>query len=223
MFVQRYNIGLSFFSYYIITESLGLLDNVTSLGNVDTIQELSDILVSDSTDLLDVSTGLGNVLQRVTLNNQLILLGGGDGSLASLPDLDLSESLLSQEVSNLDVLLALLVNDVNVDREVRVNESHLVLETNGDTLDQVGNQRLDGSQSSNVLSVTIVDSDLDLFVGHLGEGNVDVSQVLAQLASWSSDGDQSGLDLKRNAFWNVQSLGGLDVLHALKTVSCSSW
>jgi hypothetical protein len=44
---------------------LCLLLDVALLGNVDTIQELSDILVADLADLLDVGSALGDVLQRL--------------------------------------------------------------------------------------------------------------------------------------------------------------
>ncbi|KAH3688988.1 hypothetical protein WICPIJ_000047 [Wickerhamomyces pijperi] len=76
-------------------------------------------------------------------------------------------------------------------------------QTLGDTNDQVVDQRSDGSQGSNVLSVTVVDSDLDLLVGDLGEGNINVLQVLLQGTSWTSDGDGSGVDLNGDTFWDV--------------------
>lgn len=187
--------------------------NQTTLRDIDTIQELTDILVSDSADLLDVSSVLRDSLNRVTRQNQLILLGRRllDGN--TLGDLDLSNSLLTQEVSDLDVVLTVNSNNVNVDWEMRIDVSHLVLVTLGDTSDQVGNQRLDSSQSSNVLSVTVVDSDLDSLVTDLGESNVDVLQVLGELTSWTGDLDRSGLDGDGNALWDFQDLVGLDVLH----------
>lgn len=185
----------------------------TTLGNVDTIQELTDILVSDSADLLDVGTVLGNSLQGVTRQDQLVLLGGGVLDGDTIEDLHLSDSLLTQEVSDLNVLLAVNLNNVDVDWEMRIDVSHLVLVTLGDTGNQVSNQGLDGSQSSNVLSVTVVDSDLDGLVGNLGEGNVNVLQVLGQLTSWTGDLDGSGLDVDGNALWDFQDLIGLDVLH----------
>lgn len=192
---------------------LSVLVDQTTLGNVDTIQELTDILVSDSADLLDVSGVLRNSLQGVTGKDQLILLGGGGLNGDTVKDLHLSDSLLTQEVSDLDVLLAVNLNNVDIDWEMRVDVSHLVLVTLGDTGDQVGNQGLDGSQSGDVLSVTVVDGDLDSLVGHLGEGNVNVLEVLLQLTSWASNVDGSGLDVDGNALWDFQDLVGLNVLH----------
>lgn len=196
-----------------VPKHLSIFVNQATLGNIDTIQELTDILVSDSADLLDVSSVLGNSLQGVTGQNQLILLGGGVLDSDTVEDLHLSDSLLTQEVSDLHKLLAVGLNNVDVDWEMRIDVSHLVLVTLGDTGDQVGNQGLDSSQSSNVLSVTVVDGDLDSSVGNLGEGNVNVLQVLDQFTSWAGDLDGSGLDVDGDASWNVQDLVGLDVLH----------
>lgn len=182
-------------------------------GDVDTIQELSNILVSDSTDLLDISTGLGNGFDRVTFDNQFILLGSRQGSGDTFWDQHLSDSSFTQEVSDFNELLGVFVDDVDVDWEMRVNESHLVLVTDSNTLDQVGDQRLDGSQGGDVLSVTVVDVKLDFSVGNLFEGNVDVLQFLNKGTSWTSDSDNSGLDLDSDTFWNGNNFGGLDVLH----------
>lgn len=197
------------------TSRLSILVNQSTLGNVDTIQELTDILVSDSADLLDIGTVLRNSLQRVTRDDQLILLGLGRLNGNTVKDLHLSDSLLTQEVSDLNVLLAINLNNVDVDWEMRIHVSHLVLVTLGDTSDQVGNQRLDSSQSGNVLSVTVVDSDLDSVVIDLGESNVDVLQVLGQLTSWAGNLDDSGLDVDGDALWDFQDLIGLDELHCV--------
>lgn len=155
-----------------------LLNDVGLLGNVDTIKELSDILVSDSAGLLDVSTGLRDVLDGVTDDADLILLVGRDLSAAALVDGDFSDSLLTEEVSDLND--GTVLNEVDVDGEMGVDVSHLVLVTSGDTGDHVVDEGLDGSQSSDVLSVTIEDGDLDLVIGDLLEGNVDVRQVLLE-------------------------------------------
>lgn len=46
--------------------------------------------------------------------------------------------------------------NVDVDREMRIDVAHLVLETLGDTNDHVGNQSLDSTQSSDVLAGAMV-------------------------------------------------------------------
>ena len=183
------------------------------LRNVDTVQELTDILVSSLTDLLNVGSVLRNLLDRVTRENNLILLSSGELNLNTLSDWDQSDLLVTQVVSDLDELLAILLNNVDVDREVRIDVSHLVLVTSGDTSDHVVNKRLNSSQCSNVLSVTVVDSDLDQLVVDLGESDIDVLQVLGQDTSWASDPDDSGLDVNGDVLRNVDALLGLNVLH----------
>ena len=42
---------------------LRVLDDVAALRHVQTVQELSDILVADLADLLDVGGRLGNILE----------------------------------------------------------------------------------------------------------------------------------------------------------------
>ncbi|KAG7812483.1 hypothetical protein KL921_001715 [Ogataea angusta] len=189
------------------------LHDVASFGNVDTVQELSDILVSDPADLLNIGARLRHVLERISLDDQLVFLGGGDGGLAALPHLDFSESFFSQEVSDLDVVLAVLGHNVDVDREVRVHKSHLVSEADSDALDQVGNDRFHSSQRGDVFSVSVVNSDFNLCIGQLGEGDVDVAQVFLQLAARTPHEDVARLDDERHVLRNVEDFGGLDVLH----------
>jgi hypothetical protein len=45
---------------------LRVLDDVTALRHVQTVQELSDILVADLADLLDIGGTLGDVLERLS-------------------------------------------------------------------------------------------------------------------------------------------------------------
>ena len=82
---------------------LCLLDNVGALGDVDTVQELSDILVSYTADLLDVGGGLRDGLEGISGELELILdvLGGLDVD-TSLHH-DLANELLTQEVTVLSV------------------------------------------------------------------------------------------------------------------------
>jgi len=96
---------------------------------------------------------------------------------------------------------------------MRVDISHLVLVALGDTSDQVGNKRLDSSESSNVLSVTVVNSDLDGLVGELGEGDINVSKVLGERTSGAGNGNNTGLDLNSDTLGDIKNLVGLNVLH----------
>ena len=161
--------------------------------------------------MLNISSGLGDSLDGVTRDDKLVLLGRRDLDGNTLSDLDVTDTLLTQEVSDLNDLT--VVDDVDVDGEMRVDVSHLVLVTLGDTSDQVSNERLDSSESSNVLSVTVVNSDLDGLVGELGEGDINMSKVLGERTSGAGNGDDTGLDFNGDALGDVKSLVSLDVLH----------
>lgn len=74
--------------------------------------------------------------------------------------------LLSQKVSNLDRLSTIVDNDV--DREMGVYSLDLVSEALCDTGDHVLNQRLDSSNASDVLSVSVPHCELDDGVSSFG-------------------------------------------------------
>lgn len=63
-----------------------------------------------------------------------------------------------------------------------VDESHLVLESFGDTDDQVVDERADGSESSDILSRTVVQFDVDYILLGLGEVDGQMIEVLCELA-----------------------------------------
>ena len=103
-----------------------VLDNSRSLGNVNTIQELSDILVLDSAFVSDGSGGLGDLFNVVSLKDELIL-DVGHGNLGSLEHWAISDEFLSQKVSDLEGRS--VVTDNGVDGEMCVDQSHLVEES----------------------------------------------------------------------------------------------
>jgi len=173
------------------TAFLQFLDDVTFLGHIDTVQELSDILVSNQADLVDVCTGLGNFLDGNTRNNKLILLSLGDLSLDILWNVNSSELLVTQEVSDLDNLMAVLLDNRDIDREMCIDKSHLVKETNGNTCNHVGDERLDGSQSGDMSSVSIMDVCLDEVLADRHESHVNVLQVLSQGTLWTGNLNES--------------------------------
>ena len=98
------------------------------LGNIDTIQELSNILIADKGLSVKVGACLRNGIDISSRHNELIL----DGRLVK-GDADRefygAVFLLTQKVSNDDLVLFLR----NRDGEVGINEAHLVLEALGDT------------------------------------------------------------------------------------------
>ena len=190
------------FETSLLVVGLALLsDTQLLLRHVDTVQELTDILVSHQHRLVDLSSYLsqtlrsptrsGHSLDVVTLQNDLILLGLGLGDSHSLQHVDVAHSLLTEEVTNLH-LLSLLV-DGNVDGEVSVHEAHLVAVSVGDSGHHVLDVAADRAHHSNVLvkSEPQVDDDS---VALLLDVHKLVAEVAAQDATGSLDHNASVLD-----------------------------
>jgi hypothetical protein len=106
----------------------------------------------------------------------------------------LSNSAILRDIPDLNLLLAVDFVDVDVDWEMGVDVSHLVLVSLGDTDDEVLDERLDGAESSDILAVSVVELDLNNIRLWFGESDVDVLEVLGELSSWSLDGNDTGLD-----------------------------
>jgi len=135
-------------------KSLHLGFNVTPLTNIDTIKELSDILVLHSSRLRDLSTGkrhLGDINAR---DFDLILDISSSVVVDTIEKLDSSDLLLTQKVSDFNKGLAVVLNTGNIDGKVGIAESHLVFESLSDTGDHVLDVGANGSDGSNGLPVT---------------------------------------------------------------------
>lgn len=109
---------------------------------------------------------------------------------------DPSNNFLADEVSDLHLPQAslLVLVQVDVDGEMGVDVSHLVLEALGHTDNHVRDDRSNGSQRGNVLTVAMVDLDRDGVLLGVAEVDSQVAEVLDQLAPGTLDGDDSGLD-----------------------------
>ena len=145
---------------------------------------LSDILVSYSADLLDVGSGLGNVLEGVSEELELILLVIGGLDLDTWLHDDSADNLLTNEVSDLDLVKTGLVVllDVDVDWEMGVDVSHLVLESLGNTDDQVVDEGTDSSEGGDVLAGTMVELDVNDILLWVGEVDCQMGKVLGELS-----------------------------------------
>lgn len=75
-----------------------------------------------------------------------------------------------------------------------VDVSHLVLVSFRYAGDEVLDERLDGTEGSDILAVSVVKLDLDNVWLWLGESNVDVLKILGELSLWSLNGDDAGLN-----------------------------
>ena len=83
---------------------------------------------------------------------------------------------------------------VDVDGEMGVDVTHLVLEALGDTNDHVVDERTDSTESGDVLAGTVVHLDLDGGGIGLLEGDGQVTKVLLEGATGTLNGDLAGLD-----------------------------
>jgi hypothetical protein len=182
---------------------IGTLE-LTLLGDVDTIQELTDILVLDGGSLLDVGSGLGDVGKIVSDEGDLVLLVLGVEDGDTLQHGDLHDDLLTQEVADLNGLLIIGNNDV--DGEMGVDEAHLVLVTLGDTDDHVVDQRADGAEASNVLALSVPDNETKAGGIELDDVHLDVTEVLDEGSTGTLDGDVTGLDLDLNTGGDGENL-----------------
>jgi hypothetical protein len=106
--------------------------------------------------------------------------------------LDTEDNLLTQEVTDFHILT--VVVDDTVDGEMRIDVTHLVLETLGDTSDHVVDKRADSTDTGNVLATTMVDNKLELVLTSKLDFNVQVTEVLVQSTTGTSHSDITGLD-----------------------------
>lgn len=118
-----------------------------------------------------------------------------------------------------------VISDVQVGREEGVNTAHLVLVALRDANNHVVNERLDRADGSNLLAVPIDNRDLDLSVVDLGEGDVNVSEVVVQSAAGTGDGHLACLNLDSDVFGDIKDLLLLNETHAVgaDAGACSGW
>jgi hypothetical protein len=184
--------------------------NDVTFRDVDTIQELTDILVLDETRLLDIGSGLGDVFERVTGQNKFILLGLGSRDSDTFTHLDVEDDLLTQEVTDFNSIGGIVDDDV--DGEMSINVTHLVFETLGDTSDHVVDQRADSTDTGNVLTETVVDNELDLITNN-GNFNVQVTEVLVKSTTGTFNSNLARLDRDLDTFRDGEFVRLVDILH----------
>ena len=129
---------------------MDLLAEDVLLRDVAAIEELTDILVLDEAGLVDESSGETDVLEVVAGDDDLIL-DAGALDLAAVSHLDVADTLLAEEV--VDGEDGVVLDGVARDREVSIDEAHLVLEALGDTGDHVSDVGQDGLDASTLLTV----------------------------------------------------------------------
>jgi len=173
------------------------------LGNEDTIEELTLVLLADLADLAGTGASEGNSTDVGTVEDELILDSLGEMNGDTLTHLDDVRLLTTEEVLDLKGLAVL--SNQRVDGEMRMHKSHLVSEALSDANDHVVDVGLDGGDRTSLSVGTVPHLDanvlallgLRLKVDDLDvEG--DVREVLFSAASRAGNGDLSGLDLDLN-------------------------
>jgi len=103
----------------------------------------------------------------------------------------------NQIIPDLNLSTASLVVGLNVDvdGEMGVDVTHLVLEAAGNTDHEVVDDGADGAEGSNTLAGTVVQLDGDHVLLGAAEGDGDVGQVLDELAAGTLDGHDAGLNV----------------------------
>jgi hypothetical protein len=154
---------------------------------------------------------LRDSIQVITSENQLILLRCRLANSDTVQHLDTEADLLTQEVSDLD-LLGVISND-DIDRKMGIDVTHLVLEALGNANDHVVDNGSDGSDACDMLAVAMVHDKFELVIFNKLDFHVEVTKVLCQFASWSLDGDYTGLDVNCNIFGNAEDIVFAQVSH----------
>jgi hypothetical protein len=96
------------------------------LGNEDTVQEFSFILISDSADLGDLGAAEGEEGVVNTVKDELVLDILREGDSAAWIEVDEETLLSTKEVLDFDLLLVL--GDDGVNWEMCMYQSHLISE-----------------------------------------------------------------------------------------------
>ncbi|GBE59607.1 membrane protein, putative [Babesia ovata] len=176
-----------------LEKQLKLLVNKAFLADVDTVEELPDVLVPDQGALVDERSRPADALYVHTGEDDLILDGVGLLDFNAWQHLDNPDALLSQEVPDFNRLS--VISDVRVDGKVRVYKPHLVLVLLGDTRDHVVDVCHDGPDGGDHgLSPEPLHQDDGPPV--LGEPDLDgdVREVAGEVAILALDGDLARLD-----------------------------
>ena len=187
------------------------------LADVDTIEELTDILASgDLGGVVDHSRGLGDLFDVVAGEDDLILDLGGAVDLDPREHLDDALELLAKEVVDVDLLL--VIGNEAVDGEVSIDKAHLVLVALGDAGDHVLDVSGDGADRGDGLAGSEPHLEVHLFVLGADEVHVEVADVLEAAdegATGASDLDLLGAHLNGDAFGDGDLFNDAEDLHFL--------
>jgi hypothetical protein len=168
-----------------------LLDDRTLLGNVNSVKELTQILIADVGALLDLRGSETHVGDIIPAQLDLILHVRRSDVTDALQQFHLAHTLLPAEVTNFDDVSG----ERHVDGEVAVHEAHLVNEAFGHAHEHVIDVRADCSDAGQLLAVREPQVDANALSADAAEVHVDVLEVAGEDAAGTLDGDNAGLDV----------------------------
>jgi hypothetical protein len=162
-------------------------NNIGLLRNVDTVKELTNILIANAGRLLDVGSRLRYVLNVITRQNDLILLSSRVFELDAIQQYHTANNLLSHEVA--DLYCPTILQKIDVDWKVSIDVAHLVQESLGDTGDHVLNVRCNGTNASDMLALSVPDADEQLLLRDRSNLYRQMTQILVQRTTRTSHCD----------------------------------
>ena len=190
------------------------MDDVFLSLDVDTIEELTDILILDEAKLMDLGGFLGDIFDGVTFEDELILsnLRVGTVDLNGVADVLAADTLLTQEVTDFDLLA--LTGDV--DGEVSAGETELITEALGDTGHHVADGGEAGVDAGDVSTAAEpADDGEEVLLGGDADIKVEVGQVLGESTTGALNGEVAALTGDGDTFGDSELTNSLD-LHCFR-------
>jgi len=188
------------------------------LSHVDTVEELTFILLADLANLADLGAGEGDGSVVNTAEDKLILDIFGKNALDAGLHLDLPGVSTAQEVVDLNVGSGGV--NFSVNREMSIHQFHLVSEDLLAACEHVLNQGSKGVNTGGVLVGTEphADADVSALTGlgilfHRFDLTREVRKVLLELAFGALNTDFAGLDLALNVSGNRNPLFSQQLPH----------
>ena len=190
------------------------------LGDEDTIEELTLILVSNVDGLADSSTAERDSGVIEAFEDEFVLNISGESDSDTGEHVNVLDLLTSEEV--LDIDARSILGDDAVNGEMSMDGSHLVHESFGDTGAHVLNVGLESVNGTSLLVSTephadseVVSLGVTLSTGLLDllDLTVQVREVLGNGTSGSTDLHDSGLNVTGDTLWDKNPVLSQQSLH----------
>jgi len=180
------------------------------LGDVDSVEELPDVLVLDEDALLDLGGGLGDQLEVVSLDRDLVLLTRLD-TFDARGHGNATDVLLAQEVTDLHIHAVVL--DSDIDGEMGVDALHLVPVAISDALHHILNVRNASTDRRDVFAVSEPFLSLDSLLSQHLDVQLGVLEGLAEDPALALDGDDAVVDARLDSLGDLHLQTRVNGLH----------